>query len=152
MYSMRVSGHVHAPRRVVYQALLDAEAIAAWRVPEGMTSTVHEFHPVQGGSFRISLTYRSPAAVGKSTARTDTYHGRFVTLRPDEQVVEELEFETDDPAMLGTITMTTMLTDAGAGTEVVIVHDGLPDAVPAADNEVGTRMALQNLDRLLRDR
>jgi uncharacterized protein YndB with AHSA1/START domain len=148
---MRVSHHVVAPRRVVYQALLNAEAIASWRVPEGMTSTVHEFDPVQGGAFRISLTYTAPDAVGKSTANTDTYHGRFVTLVPDERVVEELHFETDDPAMHGTITITTVLTDAGTGTDVVMTHDGLPDAVPAADNELGTRMALENLDKLLRD-
>jgi uncharacterized protein YndB with AHSA1/START domain len=69
---------------------------------------------------------------------------------PDEQVVEVLEFETADPALGGAMTLTTTLTDAeGGGTDVLMVHEGLPDAVPAADNETGTRMALENLARLV---
>lgn len=61
-----------------------------------------------------------------------------------------LEFETADPALGGAMTLTTTLTDAeGGGTDVLMVHEGLPDAVPAADNETGTRMALANLARLV---
>jgi hypothetical protein len=47
------------------------------------------------------------------------------------------------------MTMTTTLVERGGGTDVVIQHDGLPDAVPAADNETGTRMALAHLARLV---
>jgi uncharacterized protein YndB with AHSA1/START domain len=43
VYSTRVSAHLNAPRPAVYQALLDADAVAKWRVPEGMTGQVHEF-------------------------------------------------------------------------------------------------------------
>ena len=32
------------------------------------------------GLLRISLTYDAPTGTGKTTARTDTYHGRFVKL------------------------------------------------------------------------
>lgn len=42
------------------------------------------------------------------------------------------------------MTMTTTLTDADGGTDVLVVHEGIPDGVPAADNETGTRMALAN--------
>ncbi|TXS44179.1 polyketide cyclase [Streptomyces sp. uw30] len=150
MYSTRVSGHVNAPRAAVYRALLDADAVAQWRVPDGMTARVHAFDGREGGAFRVSLTYDLPTGTGKSDAQTDTYHGRFVRLVADEQVVEEVEFETDDPALRGTMTMTTTLTDAaGGGTDVTIVHEGIPDIVPAADNETGTRMALAGLARLV---
>lgn len=145
MGSTRVAGHVNAPRAAVYRALIDAEAIAAWRVPAGMRSEVHQFEAREGGAFRISLHYDSPDAVGKTSAHTDTYHGRFVELVPNERVVEVLEFESDDPAMAGEMTMTTTLRDLDAGTEVVIQHDGIPDAVNPADNETGTRMALAAL-------
>jgi uncharacterized protein YndB with AHSA1/START domain len=139
-----------APRPVVYRALLDADAVAKWRVPEGMTSQVHEFEAREGGSFRVSLTYDAPDRTGKSTSHTDTYHGHFAKLVPDEQVVEVFEFETADPALAGTMTMTTTLADDdGGGTDVLVVHDGIPDSVPAADNETGTRMALANLARLV---
>lgn len=152
MYSTEVSGRVRAPRPEVYRALLNAGDIARWRVPDGMTSEVHTFEPYEGGAFRVSLTYDSPDAVGKSNAHTDTYHGRFVRLVPDEQVVEELEFESDDPALAGLITTTTTLADADGGTEVRIVQDGLPDVVPPADNETGSRMALANLAALVESR
>ena len=149
MYSTRVSRHVNAPRPAVYRALVDAGAIAEWRVPDGMTARVHEFDAREGGAFRISLSYDTPAGTGKSAAHTDTYHGHFVRLVPDEQVVEVFEFETADPGLRGEMTMTTTLTDAGGGTDVLVVHEGIPDQVPAADNETGTRMALASLARLV---
>ncbi|WP_433298709.1 SRPBCC family protein [Pseudonocardia sp. CA-142604] len=152
MYSTQVSRHVKAPRSAVYRALLDADAIARWRVPAGMSSQVHEFDAREGGSFRVSLTYDVPSGTGKSDSNTDTYHGHFARLVPDEQVVEVFEFESVDPALGGTMTMTTSLHDAGGGTEVLIVHEGIPDSVPAADNETGTRMALDNLAALVEER
>ena len=154
MYTTRVSAQVQAPRAAVYRALVDADAIARWRVPRGMTCEVHEFDAREGGRFRVSLTYDVPTGTGKTAAHTDTYHGHFARLVPDEQTVEVMEFETDDPGLRGTMTMTTTLADAdadggGGGTEVTVVHEGIPDAVPAADNETGTRMALANLARLV---
>ena len=153
VYSTRVAGHVDAPRAAVYRALLDPAAVARWRVPDGMSAHVHAFDACEGGAFRISLTYDAPDATGKSSAHTDTYHGVFVRLVPDEQVVETVEFETADPGLQGVMTMTTTLTDAAdVGTDVRIDHEGLPDAVPAADNETGTRMALANLAALVEGR
>ncbi|MFJ8468081.1 SRPBCC domain-containing protein [Streptomyces swartbergensis] len=150
MYTTRVSGHVGAPRADVYRALVSAEAIARWRVPAGMSGQVDEFDACEGGRFRVSLTYEAPDATGKSAAHTDTYHGHFARLVPDEEVVEVLAFEAVDPALGGTMTLTTTLTDAeGGGTDVLMVHEGIPDAVPAADNETGTRMALANLARFV---
>jgi len=62
------------------------------KAPAGMTSHVHAFDAREGGSFRISLTYDAPTGTGKTTAHTDTYHGRFVKLVTNEQVVEAVEF------------------------------------------------------------
>lgn len=149
VYSARISRHVNAPRSAVYRALLDAGAIARWRVPDGMTSQVHEFDPCEGGAFRVSLTYDAPGRAGKSASQTDTYHGHFARLVPNEQVVEVVEFETADPDLGGAMTITTTLTDAAGGTDIHIRHDGIPDKVPAADNETGTRMSLANLARLV---
>ncbi len=91
MGSTRTSCHVNAPRSSVYRALLDANAVATWLVPSGMTSHVHAFDGREGGTFRISLTYDAPTALGKTTAHTDTFHGRFVKLVPDELVVEVVD-------------------------------------------------------------
>jgi len=147
--STEVRRHIRAPRAVVYRALLDARAVAAWMVPDGMTARVHAFDPREGGAFRVSLTYDAPARAGKTTAHTDTYHGRFVKLVPDEQVVRVVEFETLDPALQGEMTFTITLHDADGGTEVVGAHDGLPRGVAPADNDLGWRMALDKLAALV---
>ncbi|MEV3858890.1 SRPBCC domain-containing protein [Streptomyces sp. NPDC050095] len=152
MYATRMSRHVNAPPAAVYRALVDADAIARWRVPAGMHSEVHLFEAHEGGRFRISLTYDAPTSSGKTAARTDTYHGRFVRLVPGERVVEELAFETVDPELRATMTMTTTLTASDGGTDVLLVHEGIPDAIPAADNETGTRMALDQLARFVEER
>jgi uncharacterized protein YndB with AHSA1/START domain len=136
---------VNAPRERVYRALLEARAVATWMVPLGMTSHVHVFDAREGGLFRISLTYDAPTGTGKTTAHTDTYHGHFVKLVPNEQVVEVMEFETADPAMRGEMRVTFTLTDAGDGTDVLAVHDKLPPGLSPADNETGWRMALDKL-------
>jgi uncharacterized protein YndB with AHSA1/START domain len=147
--STRINRHVSAPRASVYRALLDARAVATWMVPTGMTSHVHSFDAREGGSFRISLTYDAPTGTGKTNAQTDTFHGRFVKLVPDEQVVEVVEFETADPAMRGEMVVTITLADADGGTDVLAVHDGLPSGVSPADNEIGWGMSLAKLAALV---
>ncbi|MCG3115951.1 MAG: SRPBCC family protein [Candidatus Manganitrophus sp. SA1] len=143
--STRIRRHLNASRADVYRALLDARAVATWMVPDGMTSLVHTFDAREGGSFRISLTYDAPTGTGKTTAQTDTYHGRFVKLVPNKQVIEVLEFETDDAAMRGEMTVTFTLTDADGGADLLAVHDNLPPGLSPADNEIGWRMALDKL-------
>ena len=118
-------------------------------VPPGMTSQVHTFDAHEGGTFRISLTYDTPTGTGKTTAHTDTHHGRFVKLVPNEQVVEVVEFETADPTLQGEMTITISLADADGGTELVAVHDRLPPALSPADNETGWRLSLANLPALV---
>jgi uncharacterized protein YndB with AHSA1/START domain len=149
MGETRIQRHIEAPRAAVYRALLAPVAVATWMVPDGMTSQVHSFDPREGGTFRISLTYDAPTGSGKTTAQTDSYHGRFVTLAPNERVVEVVEFETDDPAMQGEMTITFTLTDAGDGTDLLAVHDRLPPGLSPADNELGWRMSLRKLAALV---
>jgi uncharacterized protein YndB with AHSA1/START domain len=140
---------MNAARARVYAALLDPKAIAKWKVPDGMTCQVHAFEGREGGTFRISLTYDALTGTGKTTAHTDIYHGRFVRLVPNEKVVEVDEFETEDPAMRGEMTITITLADAAGGTELVAVHEGLPPGVSPADNETGWRMAIDKLAALV---
>ena len=150
MSTTRVQRHIAAPRQRVYAAILDAGAVEQWMVPPGMQSEVHTFEPWEGGAFRISLTYDAPDAQGKSTAHTDTHHGRFERLAPDEMVVQSVAFETDDPAMQGEMTITYTLGDAaGGGTDLLAVHDDVPPGIAPADNELGWRLSLDKLAALV---
>jgi uncharacterized protein YndB with AHSA1/START domain len=145
----RVRQHIKASRQRVYRALLDPDAVAIWMVPRGMTSCVHAYDAREGGSFRVSLTYDRPDATGKTSAGTDAYHGHFIKLVPNEQVVEVMEFETPNADLLGQMTVTFTLTEANGGTDVLGVHDNVPPGVAAADNEKGWRMALEKLAALV---
>jgi uncharacterized protein YndB with AHSA1/START domain len=145
----RVAQHVNAPPAMIYRALLDPRAVATWMVPDGMSSRVHAFEPRAGGVFRISLTYEAPSEAGKTTAHTDTYHGRFVTLLPNERVVQLLEFESADPSMRGEMMVTFSLREVGGGTEVLAEHAGVPPGVSASDNELGWQISLGKLARLV---
>jgi dihydrofolate reductase/uncharacterized protein YndB with AHSA1/START domain len=145
----RVSRHIQARRAEVYRALLDAEAVQHWMVPDGMTSQVHAFEPSVGGKFRISLTYDEPTAAGKSDSHTDTFHGRFVALTPDTEVVQAVEFETTDPDLQGEMRISYTLTEApDGGTDLVGVHENLPAGVSAQDNELGWNISIDKLGRL----
>jgi uncharacterized protein YndB with AHSA1/START domain/SAM-dependent methyltransferase len=148
----RLIRHIRAPRRRVYEALLDAEAVRRWMVPDSMTSHVHLFEARPGGEFRVSLTYDARTSDGKTSGQTDTYHGRFVSLVPDTEVVQVVEFETDDPALRGEMTITFTLADAyDGGTSLTGLHQDLPPGVAEADNELGWSMSLDKLAKLVED-
>jgi len=147
--STRLAQYVNASREDVYRALVNASAVAKWMVPDGMTSHIHIFEPREGGKFRISLTYDEPNGTGKTTAHTDTYHGYFVSLVPNNKVIEVVEFETDNPDIRGEMTITFSLSDMNGGTEVQGMHDNLPPGLSPTDNETGWRMALEKLARLV---
>jgi uncharacterized protein YndB with AHSA1/START domain len=154
MSTTELARTVAAPRHEVYRALLDADAVQQWMVPDGMTSEIHAFDPVEGGTFRVSLTYDLPTGHGKTTPQTDTYHGTFTRLIPDHEVVQAVEFETDDPSMQGEMIITYQLTDAGladgtVGTLITSSHEHLPPGVSVPDNELGWRLSMAKLARLL---
>ncbi|WP_050026324.1 SRPBCC family protein [Verrucomicrobium sp. BvORR034] len=146
MSTTSVNCRINAPRAAIYRALIDPLAIPHWKVPDGMTCEVHAFEAREGGKFRISLTYDLPTNTGKTTARTDTYHGHFAKLVPDEQVVEIDVFETEDPAMQGEMMVTYTLTEEDDGSTLFMaVHEGVPDGIAPADNELGWQMSLGKL-------
>ncbi|MVU83308.1 hypothetical protein GPX89_39480 [Nocardia sp. ET3-3] len=148
MPTTNVERFVGAPRANVFRALLDARSVRTWMVPDGMSSRVLEFDPRVGGRFRISLTYDRPTEAGKTTAHTDTFHGVFARLVPDREVVQTVEFETEDPDLRGEMTVTYTLVDAPGGTTVTARHENLPPGLSPRDNETGFRMALAKLARL----
>jgi uncharacterized protein YndB with AHSA1/START domain len=146
-----VARWIRASPAAVYRALVDPYAVVTWRVPNGMTSTIHEFDAREGGHFRISLHEVEPADTGTPSTGIDTYHGHFVRLVPDRLVVESFEFESSDPAFAGVMTMTTQLVEADGGCEVVVLHEGVPDALDPAVNEVWIQMAMVRLAAWVED-
>src|SRR4051812_13187752 len=97
---------VSASVGVVFDALVNREALETWLPPEGMTARFEHFDPSVGGSYRLVLTYTNPGASrGKSSADADVVDVRYLELVPNERVVQAVDFVADDPEFAGTMTM-----------------------------------------------
>jgi uncharacterized protein YndB with AHSA1/START domain len=149
MPSTEIRRYIPADRSRIYKTMLDPALLSAWKVPDGMDLTVHEFDPREGGQLRISLSYHDRSSTGKTVAHTDTYRGRFLQLVPNELIVEEDQFETSNPAFAGRMTITIRLADAGNGTVLTATHENVPSGVSLEDNTVGWNMALDKLTALV---
>lgn len=137
---------IAASPAAVWRAFTDAGAIAAWRRPEGMRARIEWFDARTGGGYRMALIYEDPAgAPGKSSADEDVFEGRFAELAEGERLVEQVEFESDDPDFAGTMTITTTLRAVPGGTEVRIACSDVPPGIGAEDHAKGLASSLANL-------
>jgi uncharacterized protein YndB with AHSA1/START domain len=155
--STQVSRVINAPRKAVYQAFLDPNALATWLPPETMTGEMHTFEPRVGGIIRMSLIYQHPdenspaGGGGKTSSDTDTFEGKFVDLIPDEKIVWVTQFESPDPKFAGEMTIIWSLADTEGGTEVTVRCENIPSGIDPRDNETGSQQSLQKLAALLED-
>lgn len=137
---------IAAPPDRVYAALVDPEALTAWLPPDGMSGRFERFDVRPGGSYRLVLTYADPStARGKATAESDIVEARFVDIVPGLRVVQAVDFVSDDPANVGTMTMTWQVTAVDAGTRVDIRADDVPAGISAEDHAAGLASSLANL-------
>lgn len=143
----RASSYVPAPPSAVYEALVDAHSLAQWLPPTGATCRVDLFEPWEGGRFKFTLTFA--AHPGKSGSFTDEVHGRFVELEPGARVVQEISFQSADPAFAGIMTMDWRLTVNGDGTRVAVVADRVPSGISREEHEQGMASTLANLARFV---
>jgi uncharacterized protein YndB with AHSA1/START domain len=137
----------------IYAALMDADARAEWLPPAGMTGRFERFDARPGGGYRMVLTYKdASAAPGKSSVDSDVVVARFIELVPHKQVVEAVEFESDDPSFAGTMTMTWTLIPVAGGTQVTITAENVPSGIAPADHAAGLNGSLENLARFVEPR
>jgi uncharacterized protein YndB with AHSA1/START domain len=117
-----------------------------WLPPAGMTGRFERFDARPNGSYRLVLTYSDASgAPGKATVDSDIVEARFVDIVPGVQVVQAVDFVSDDPAYTGTMTMTWEVTAVEAGTRVDIVAEDVPDGISAEDHAAGLASSLTNL-------
>jgi len=120
----------------IYRAFLEADAVAKWLPPNGFTGTVHHWEPKVGGSFRVSFR-------NFTTGDGHSFGGEYLELVPHERIRYTDKFE--DSNLAGTIQVTVTLKEVPVGTELTIVQEGLPDAIPVAACYVGWQQSLANL-------
>lgn len=124
----------------VYRAFLEPDAMAKWLPPNGFTCTVHQMDAAVGGTFRMSFR-------NFTTGQSRAFGGSYVALAPGERLIYTERFE--DPNLPGEIIVTVTLTKVMVGTDVNIVQEGLPDAIPVEACYLGWQESLRNLARLV---
>jgi uncharacterized protein YndB with AHSA1/START domain len=141
----RASLLISAPPSTIYAALTDPESLERWLAPEGMVARVEHFTPGVGGGVRIVLTYLEASGHGKTSETTDVANVEFVDLVPDEKIVQQVRFMSDDAGFAGTMTMTWELQPRPEGTLVSVAATHVPPGITPADHEAGLASSLANL-------
>jgi uncharacterized protein YndB with AHSA1/START domain len=124
----------------VYRAFLEADAMAKWLPPNGFTCTVHQLESKVGGCFRMSFR-------NFTTGHSHAFGGEYKELVPNERLRYTDKF--DDPNLPGEMQVTVTLKPVSVGTEVSIVQEGIPDAIPSEACYLGWQESLRNLARLV---
>src|SRR5262245_21908158 len=128
-----------APEKV-YRAFLDPDAMAKWLPPNGFTGKVHHMEAKVGGTYKMSFT-------NFGTGRSHSFGGEYLELVPHERIRYVDKF--DDPNLSGRMQTTITLRKVFCGTEVSIVQEGLPDAIPPEACCLGWQESLTLLAHLV---
>ncbi|MFC7725767.1 SRPBCC domain-containing protein [Nocardioides sp. GCM10028917] len=137
---------VSAPPGEVYAAFVDADALAAWLPPDGMTGEIAEADLRVGGGFTMTLRYdETPEGGGKTTEHADVSRVAIDELVEPERVVWGVEFDSDDPDIAGRMTMTWTFAALDKGTRIAIDATDVPPGIDVEAHQQGLDASLANL-------
>jgi uncharacterized protein YndB with AHSA1/START domain len=138
--TVRLHRVLQAPPDRVYRAFLDDDARAKWLPPYGFTGKVHQSDAKVGGTYRMSFTTFS-------SGKSHSFGGTYVELVPNERIRYTDKF--DDPNLPGEMNVTVTLKKVSVGTELNVVQEGIPDAIPAEACYLGWQESLAQLAKLV---
>lgn len=143
--TVRLHRVVRAPRERVYKAFLDPDALAKWMAPHGFTGKVHSMDARVGGGYTMSFT-------NFSTGSSHAFGGTYLELTPPTRIryTDKFDVPADSPIageMQMTITFKKVM--SGAATELEIVQERLPAAIPVEMCYLGWQESLSMLANLV---
>jgi uncharacterized protein YndB with AHSA1/START domain len=138
--TVRLHRVLRADPERVYRAFLDAEAMAKWLAPHGFTCKVHHMDAQVGGTFKMSFT-------NFSTGHGHSFGGEYRELVPRERIRYSDKF--DDPHLPGEMETTVSLRKVSCGTELSVVQEGIPQAIPVEMCYLGWQDSLAQLANLV---
>jgi uncharacterized protein YndB with AHSA1/START domain len=138
--AVRLHRVLRAPPDRIYRAFLDADAMAKWLPPNGFTGTVHHADARIGGTYKMSFT-------NFTTGHAHSFGGEYLDLVPNERIRHSDKF--DDPNLPGEMQTTVSLKKVSIGTEVTIVQEGIPSAIPVEACYLGWQESLALLAMLV---
>jgi uncharacterized protein YndB with AHSA1/START domain len=138
--TIRLHRVLHAKPERVYRAFLDPAAKCKWMPPNGFTGTIHHLDAKVGGTYKMSFT-------NFSSGNQHSFGGTFVELVPNERIRYSDRF--DDPNLPGEMHVTITLKKVSVGTELNIVQEGIPAAIPPEACYLGWQESLVLLAKLV---
>jgi uncharacterized protein YndB with AHSA1/START domain len=127
------------PERV-YKAFLDPEAMAKWLPPNGWTGKVHQMDARVGGTYKMSFT-------NFTNGQSHSFGGEFIELVPNERIRYTDTF--DDPRLPGSMLTSVVLKSVSVGTELEVVQESIPEAIPLDACNLGWQESLNLLTLLV---
>ena len=124
----------------VYRAFLDADAMAKWLPPHGFTGKVHHLKAEVGGTYKMSFT-------NFTTGHSHSFGGEYLELVPNQRLRYTDKF--DDPNLPGQMVTTVSLKAVSVGTELTVVQEGIPSAIPVEACYLGWQESLTLLTQLV---
>jgi uncharacterized protein YndB with AHSA1/START domain len=124
----------------VYKAFIDADAKVKWLPPNGFTAKMHHDDARVGGTYKMSFT-------NFATGSSHSFGGEYLELTPNDRIRYADRF--DDPNLPGEMTVTVTLKKVSVGTDVSIVQENIPDAIPEEACYLGWQESLTLLAMLV---
>jgi uncharacterized protein YndB with AHSA1/START domain len=134
--TIRLHRVLRAPPERVYRVFLNPEAMTKWLPPHGFTGKVYHMNAIVGGGYQMSFT-------NFGTGKSHSFSGKYIELKPYEQIQYIDQF--DDPNMPGEMLVTISFRSVTCGTELIIVQEGVPSAIPAELCYLGWQESLSQL-------
>ena len=132
-----------APREKVFRAWTDAEVLKRWWCPQGWAPAEIAIDVRDGGAYRIGM--RRPE-LGPAIY----VHGHFLEVRPPERLVYTWEWENAFEQMPQT-RVTVQFIESGATTEIVLMHENLPEIPVCLQHRAGWIAAWERIERRLQE-
>jgi len=138
--TIRLHRVLRATPEKIYRAFIDPDARAKWLPPNGFTGKVHYSDVKVGGSYKMSFT-------NFTTGHSHSFGGVYQELTPHERIRYTDRF--DDPNLPGEMQTTITLKKVSCGTELNIVQEGVPSAIPPEACYLGWQESLIYLTMLV---
>lgn len=138
--TIRLHRVLTARPETVYKAFVDPDALVKWLPPNGFTAKLHQMDAKVGGGYRMSFA-------NVATGKGHTFSATFTELTPHERIRHTDRF--DDPTLPGEMQVTIHLKKVSVGTDLSIVQEGIPDAIPTEACYLGWQESLILLAKLV---
>ena len=138
--TVRLHRVLRAKPQKLYRAFTEADALAHWLPPNGFTCTVSHLEARVGGTFKMAFR-------NFTSGNSHAFGGTYLELVPGQKIRYSDRF--DDPNLPGEIIATITLREVSCGTELSVVQEGIPEAIPVEQCYLGWQESLEHLARLV---